>query len=270
MNKSIPLTLVLLSCLILFSCAKKTNKKVLLFSKTAEFRHTSIEKGIESLTQLFEMNGIDVDTTENAEYFIEDSLKQYSAVIFLSTTGNVLNDIQQTAFQRYIQAGGGFVGIHSATDTEYHWPWYNKLVGAYFDGHPPIQDAILEVIAKEDPCCRHLPESWALNEEWYNFKSINPNVEVLLEIDESSYEGGKNGAHHPMAWRHHFDGGRSFYTALGHKEETFDNVLFLQHIFAGVEFAMGENKLDYTNGNNKTSARRNHKREIKLDLQLEN
>ena len=246
MNHPISKALLLLSCLFFFSCTKKTPYKVLLFSKTAEFRHSSIEKGIESLSQLFEMKGIAVDATENANYFTEDSLKQYSAVIFLSTTGDVLNDSQQTDFERYIQAGGGFVGIHSATDTEYQWPWYNQLVGAYFDGHPPIQDAILNVIAKEDACCRHLPESWKLNEEWYNFKSINPNVEILLEIDESTYEGGKNGVHHPMVWKHQYDGGRSFYTALGHKEETFDNVLFLQHIYAGVEYAIGENKLDYS------------------------
>lgn len=238
------ITLLFIS-LLFFSCSEK-EETVLLFSKTAEFRHTSIEKGVESIKQLLEAQNIQVVTTENAAYFAEDSLKQYVAVIFLNTTGDVLNSNQQADFERYIQAGGGFVGIHSATDTEYHWPWYNQLVGAYFDGHPAIQDATLKCIAKEDACCKTLPEDWSFNEEWYNFKSINPNIEVIVEIDESSYEGGKNGENHPVVWKHHFDGGRAFYTALGHKEETFFDPLFQQQLLAGIEFAIGENRLDYT------------------------
>jgi len=198
------------------------------------------------LKQFIESKNIQVDTTENAIYFTEDSLKQYGAVIFLNTTGDVLNSRQQADFERYIQAGGGFVGIHAATDTEYNWPWYNQLVGAYFDGHPPIQDATLETLNKEDACCKHLPETWSLHEEWYNFKSINPSIEVLMEVDESTYEGGTNGEKHPIVWKHHYDGGRAFYTAIGHKAETFSNPIFLQQVFAGIEFAIGENKLDYS------------------------
>lgn len=232
--------------LLLFSCGSEKQKKVLVFSKTAEFRHQSIEQGVASIQQMLETKGIQVDTTENAAYFHEDSLQIYSAVIFLNTTGDVLNSNQQADFERYIQAGGGFVGIHAATDTEYHWPWYNQLVGAYFDGHPAIQDATLNIIEKEDPTCQHLPESWSLNEEWYNFKSINPDIEILVEIDESTYEGGTNGESHPIAWKHHYDGGRSFYTAIGHKEETYADPLVLQQIYAGIEFAIGENRLDYS------------------------
>ncbi len=236
---------ILIICLLFYSCSKK-QETVLIFSKTEAFRHNSIEEGILSIKQLLEAKSIHVVTTENAAYFIEDSLKQYAAIIFLNTTGDVLNSNQQADFERYIQAGGGFVGIHSATDTEYHWHWYNQLVGAYFDGHPAIQDATLKCIAKEDPCCKNLPTSWSFNEEWYNFKSINPDIEVLVEIDESTYEGGRNGDKHPMVWKHHFDGGRSFYTALGHKEETFSNPLFQQQILAGIDFAIGENQLDYS------------------------
>ncbi len=168
------------------------------------------------------------------------------AVIFLSTTGNVLNNAQQADFERYIQAGGGFVGIHAATDTEYKWPWYNQLVGAYFNGHPAIQSARLKVVQAQDPSCQHLPPVWPLKEEWYNFKSLNPDIQVLVEIDESSYEGGTHGKNHPMVWKHHFDGGRSFYTALGHKEETFSDPLFMQQLMAGINFAIGDDDLDYS------------------------
>jgi len=238
--------LIFLFCFLIFSSCSKKEKRVLIFSKTVEFRHNSIEAGVASLKEFIESKNIQVDTTENAAYFVEDSLKHYSSVIFLNTTGNVLDNIQQADFERYIQAGGGFVGIHAATDTEYNWQWYNKLVGAYFDGHPAIQDANLDILKKEDPCCQHLPESWSLNEEWYNFKSVNPDIEVLVEIDESSYEGGTNGEKHPMVWKPEYDGGRSFYTAIGHKEETFSDSFFLQQVFAGLEYTIGNNKLDYT------------------------
>jgi len=245
MNIRMSYLLFPLTLLVFCSCSNKP-KKVLIFSKTAAFRHSSIEKGVASVKQMLESKNIQVDTTENASYFTEDSLKQYSAVVFLSTTGNVLDNTQQADFERYIQAGGGFVGIHAASDTEYQWHWYNQLVGAYFDGHPAIQDATLEVVKKEDPCCQHLPDNWSLNEEWYNFKSINPAIEVLMEIDESTYNGGTHDENHPMVWKHHFDGGRAFYTALGHKEETFDDPLYLQQVFAGIEFAIGDNQLDYS------------------------
>ena len=244
MKKLKNIIVFLLSCFLFFSCSKK-QERVLIFSKTAEFRHSSIEEGAKSIQQLLEANNIEVDTTEDAAYFTEDILKKYSAIIFLNTTGDVLNSIQQADFERYIQAGGGFVGIHAATDTEYHWPWYNRLVGAYFDGHPAIQDANLKCIKKDDACCKDIPEVWLHSDEWYNFKSINPDIEVLVEIDETSYEGGKNGEKHPMVWKHHFDGGRSFYTGLGHKEETFTNPLFQQQLLAGIDFAIGENKLNY-------------------------
>ena len=245
MNKNLSQIILFLLCFSFFSCSKNQPKKILIFSKTLEFRHASIDKGVQSISEFVESNDIQVDATEDASYFTEDSLKQYSAVVFLNTTGNVLNSIQQAEFERYIQAGGGFVGIHAATDTEYNWPWYNKLVGAYFEGHPAIQEASIEIVEKEDPICQNLPENWTHKEEWYNFKSINPAIEVLMEVDESSYEGGTNGENHPVVWKHHYDGGQSFYTALGHTEETLADPLFLGHLLAGIEFAIGGNKLDY-------------------------
>lgn len=116
------------------------------FSKTTGFRHSSIEDGAAAIMKLGAENGFKVDTTENAEKFTENNLKQYSAVVFLNTTQDVLNYAQQSDFERYIQAGGGFIGIHAAADTEYNWPWYNKLLGAYFESHPEQQDAVIHVV----------------------------------------------------------------------------------------------------------------------------
>ncbi|MEL6853108.1 MAG: ThuA domain-containing protein, partial [Bacteroidota bacterium] len=244
MNGLKPMWIGLLICLILSACTQSP-KKVLIFSKTTEFRHASIEAGTEAVQQLLAGHDMTATATEDATYFTEDSLKQYAAVIFLNTTGDVLNSVQQAEFERYIQAGGGFVGIHSATDTEYHWPWYNRLVGAYFDGHPAQQEASLRCLHKEDACCQGIPEDWTLHEEWYNFRAINPDLEVLMVVDESTYEGGKNGREHPMVWKHHYDGGKAFYTGLGHKEQTFSEPFYLQQLWAGIEFVRVKGSLDY-------------------------
>lgn len=123
-------------------------------------------------------------------------------LLFLSTTGNVLNDSQQEAFQSFIRDGGGFAGIHAATDTEYEWPWYGKLVGGYFESHPHIQNATVKVVDRIHISTKHLPASWERKDEWYNFKSLNPQVTVLALLDEKSYEGGTNGENHPIAWYH--------------------------------------------------------------------
>ncbi|MBF9254208.1 ThuA domain-containing protein [Pontibacter sp. 172403-2] len=232
------------ACLLfLCSCSKERSDKpkVLVFSKTAGFHHASIPAGIAAIQKLGSENGFNVDTTTNAAFFNEDTLKQYSAVIFLSTTGDVLNNYQEADFERYIQAGGGFVGIHAATDTEYDWGWYGRLVGAYFNGHPKIQEAVLHVVDKENPATKHLPDPWKRTDEWYNFKQLNPENKVLLTIDESSYEGGTNGETHPMAWYKDYDGGRSFYTELGHTDESYQDPLYLKHILGGIQYAIGHN-----------------------------
>ena len=237
--------IILLVPFVVLSCSHK-EEKILVFSKTDGFRHGSIEAGILAVKKLGKENNIKVDATEDANYFVEDSLMQYSAVIFLNTTMDVLNDVQQADFERYIQAGGGFVGIHSATDTEYEWPWYNKLVGAYFEGHPRIQEAKLNVIDNNHPATEKLDSTWIKTDEWYNFKNINPDINVIIKIDETSYEGGTNGDNHPISWYHDYDGGRSFYTELGHTKETFENPKFLNHLLGGIKYAIGNNSLDYS------------------------
>ncbi|WP_347158965.1 ThuA domain-containing protein [Pontibacter chitinilyticus] len=241
--------LSLVGAFTLFSCSNNVRPgkpKVLVFSKTSGYHHASIAAGNAALLKLGAENGFEVDTTTNASYFNEDSLQQYAAVVFLSTTGDVLNNYQEADFERYIQSGGGFVGVHAATDTEYDWGWYGRLVGAYFNGHPKIQEAVLHVADKNNPATKNLPDPWKRTDEWYNFKQLNPDNKVLLTIDESSYEGGTNGAQHPMAWYHDYDGGRSFYTELGHTDESFKDPLYLQHLLGGIKYAMGDNaKLAY-------------------------
>jgi type 1 glutamine amidotransferase len=244
-SKFYPLGLVLLMLLFLINSTNAMRpNKVLLFSKTKGFKHKSIPVGIKAIQKLGNENGFIVDTTTNAELFTERNLKQYKAVIFLSPTGDVLNDTQQMAFEKYIQAGGGFVGIHSATDCEFDWAWYGNLVGAYFSSHPKQQMAVLKVTDANHIATKLLPTSWQRFDEWYNYKWMAPDLKVLLTIDETSYDAGKDkmGANHPMAWYHNYDGGRAFYTALGHTDESYVEPLFLQHLLGGLQYAMGQKK----------------------------
>ncbi|WP_088342343.1 ThuA domain-containing protein [Robiginitalea sediminis] len=251
------------------SCDKKRPgpPKVLVFSKTMAFRHASIPAGIEAIKGLGAQNGFEVDTTENADRFTEENLRQYSAVIFLSTTGDVLNAAQEAAFERYIQAGGGYVGIHAATDTEYDWGWYGKLAGAYFQSHPagtPEADFIVEDM--NHPATSFFQDSvWHRTDEMYNFKNMNPEVNVLLTIDESTYEGGENGDYHPMAWYHEYDGGRAFYTALGHTDASFSEDLYLKHLLGGIQYAIGENlELDYARAHSQIPPEANRFAKVQL------
>ncbi|MCJ8165310.1 ThuA domain-containing protein [Pontibacter sp. E15-1] len=219
---------------------KADASRILVFSKTSGYYHESIPDGIAAIQKLGGAHTIVVDTTKNAAYFTPDSLRHYKAVVFLSTTQDVLDPAQQEAFTKYIQNGGGFAGIHAAADTEYDWPWYNKLVGAYFLSHPKQQQATVRVKDKNHPSTSHLPDNWERFDELYNYKDINPDIKVLATLDESTYEGGKNGENHPIVWYHDFDGGRSFYTGLGHTKESYTDSTFLQHMWGGISYAMGE------------------------------
>jgi cytochrome c len=222
--------------------------RVLLFSKTAGYRHSSIEAGIAAIRKLGQENGFSVEATEDAGAFSERNLRRFRAVVFLNTTGDVLDPRQQDAFERYIQAGGGWVGIHSATDTEYDWPWYGRLAGAYFASHPNnpnVRKGTFRVLDKSHPSTEGLPDRWEREDEFYNFKSISRDVRVLVDIDEKSYQGGTHGDRHPMSWYHAYDGGRAFYTNMGHTEATYSEPLFLRHLLGGLRYAMGTGALDY-------------------------
>lgn len=243
----IPFSLVIFVLFAFNKWEPVAKPRVLVFSKTAGFRHESIKSGKAALIKLGKENGFLVDTTENENYFNEDSLKNYSAVIFLSTTGNVLNSPQQVNFERYIQAGGGFVGIHAAADTEYDWPWYGKLVGGYFLSHPAIQEATMDVLDRSHSSTKHLDEKWVHKDEWYNYKNLNPDVKVLITLDEKSYTGGQNNGNHPIAWYHNYDGGRAFYTGMGHTNEAFSDSQYLKHLLGGIQYVIGQNlSLNYS------------------------
>ena len=221
---------------------KPVEIKVLVFSKTEGFRHESIEPGIEAIKKLGLQNGFTVEATEDATVFNEAYLKDFMAIVFLNTTGNVLDPVQQSQMERFIQAGGGYVGVHSATDTEYGWPWYGKLAGAYFDSHPMnpnVQEGLVKVVQSNHTATDSLPASWTVADEWYNYKSIDPTNTVLINVDESSYEGGTNGANHPISWYKEYDGGRTFYTGMGHTNEQFADTKFLSHLLGGIKYAIG-------------------------------
>ena len=229
--------------------ARTQQPRVLVFSKTAGFRHSSIGVGIAAVKKLGQENGFDVDATEDAGAFTSKNLARYRAVVWLNTTGDVLDNTQQDNFERYIQAGGGYVGVHSATDTEYDWPWYGRLAGAWFNGHPGnpnVRKATYRVLDKSHPSTVGFPDTLVREDEFYNFKSIDPTIHTLIEIDEKSYEGGTNGAHHPMSWYHDFDGGRAWYTNMGHTEATYSEPLFLQHLLGGLRYAMGTKPVDFS------------------------
>jgi len=245
--------LYLLSIVLFFNGCKTDSgaRKVLVFTKTKGYHHESIPAGIAAIEKLGEQYHFSVDTSSDSKVFNDNDLKQYSAVIFLSTTGNILNADEQVAFQRYIEAGGGFMGIHAAADAEYNWAWYNKLAGAYFKSHPGnpnVRKATVVVTDTSNIAMKGLPEKWERTDEWYNYKNISGDLNVVAKLDEDSYEGGENGRNHPIAWYHDYDGGRAFYTGGGHTAESFSEPLFLQHIAGGIQYAMGPDslKLDYT------------------------
>jgi hypothetical protein len=214
------------------------NDKVLVFTKTTGYRHESIETGVETIAQLGKQNNFEVIHSEDANVFTEENLSQYKLVIFLSTTGDILNDGQQKAFEFFIKNGGNFMGIHAAADTEYDWPWYGKLVGAYFLNHPDKSNAEIIKVDDAHQSCKHLPERWLRYDEWYNYKSISPDINVVLELDESTYKGGENGPNHPIAWYHDYEGSRSFYTGMGHTKESYAEPDFKKHLLGGILYGL--------------------------------
>ncbi|WP_433214161.1 ThuA domain-containing protein [Dactylosporangium sp. CS-047395] len=211
---------------------------VLVFSKTAGFRHDAIPAGIQAVRDLGAANNFTVTATEDASVFTAAGLAPYEAVVFMSTTGDVLNDAQQTAFESYIRGGGGYVGVHAAADTEYSWPFYGQLVGAWFASHPAIQQVNSRTEDRANPATAHLPQVWTRTDELYNYQT-NPRatVHVLATLDESSYSGGTMGGDHPITWCKTIDSGRSFYTGFGHTQESYADGNFRNQLLGGIRYA---------------------------------
>lgn len=213
---------------------------VLVFSRTAAFRHTSIEPGIQAIRTLGNARGFTIEATEDPAAFTDQNLSRFSVIVFLCTTGDVLNDSQQAAMERYIRAGGGFVGIHSASDTEYDWAWYGQLVGARFDSHPAIQPGIVRTTTRAHPSTIGIPMVISRTDEWYNFRDPpGSRVTLLMLLDETSYEGGTMGTFHPISWFQVYDGGRSWYTGMGHTDGSWSETAFREHVAGGILWAAG-------------------------------
>ena len=205
--------------------------RLLVYTRTTGYRHDSIPAGVEALRGL---GGFDVDATEE---FPAGDLAGYAVIVFLSTSGTVLDDRGRDAFRAYMAGGGSWLGIHGASTTEYEWPWFEGIAGARFVSHPPLQTATVNVEDGEHPATSHLPAAWRWADEWYEFRANpRPRVRVLLTVDERSYQGGAMGADHPIAWCHTYGGGRCSYTALGHPAEAFGDPAFVQHLRGALEW----------------------------------
>lgn len=229
------LTTILLSVLISSRTEADTiDCNILVFSKTAGFRHGSISDGIIAITETAPDAGLTVDFTEDANAFTLANLSNYAAVVFLNTSGDILDSTQEAAFENYIRAGNGFTGVHAASDTEYDWVWYDSLLGTHFQNHPARQDATLTIVDQTHISTSHLDTTWMRFDEWYNFQSQPVGVTTLITIDESSYSGGSMGDPHPIAWYQFYDGGRSWYTAMGHTSATYQDSDFRQHLINGI------------------------------------
>lgn len=212
--------------------------KILVFSKTAGYRHDCIPSGQDMIRGICQREGWVAKFTEDADWFQPKLLKSFDVVYFLCTTQDILNEEQQKAFEGWFRSGKGYVGTHAAADTEYQWDWYGKMVGAYFSGHPAIQKATVRVEDRKHSTTRHLPATWIRTDEWYNYKT-NPraNVRVLATLDESTYQGGTMGKDHPIVWCHEFEGGRAWYTGLGHTKETYSEAPFVTMITEAIRWA---------------------------------
>jgi cytochrome c len=222
--------------------AAQDHPRILVFTKTTAFRHASIPTALRAVRELGEQNGLVVDATEDDGAFASSNLARYEAVVFLLTTGDVLDSRQQAALERFIRAGGGFAGVHSAADTEYGWPWYGRLLGPRFRNHPQIQRAAIELANPRHPATVGLPRRWTRVDEWYNFQANpRPLVRVLATLDETSYSPGDGamGSDHPIAWSHAYQGGRAWYTGGGHTDASYSEPLFRKHLLQGIRYAAG-------------------------------
>ena len=220
----------------------KNKKTLLVLTITEGFVHTeAIAIGKITLTELGDQNHYNILHASKGAAVSTDIFSKVDAVVFLCTTLDIFDDIQQQAFEAFIKNGGGYVGIHSAADTEYDWPWYGKLVGGYFISHPAgTPNAQIETVDTDNSITNHLPKNWTIEDEWYNYNFTNDQIQVLLYLDENSYTGGTNGNYHPITWYHAYDGGKAFYTGLGHWEKTYGDARFITLLKKGIQYVLGE------------------------------
>lgn len=234
-------------------------KHVLVYTKNGKgFVHDNIPNAIAALRNLAAEQGFKVDVSEDPSVFEEDNLRKYTLIIFPSTNNDVFNtDAQRLAFRRYIQAGGGFVGIHSVTGTERNWKWFKQFIGGTFAWHPKNQEFDVKAIKPEHPSLKGLPKVWTRKDECYFLKEFYPGIQVIMANDlrtlnPNEAEKIQNYATpfsnlYPSVWYQKFDGGNMWLTTLGHDKENYQDPVFLQHIIQGMEYVASlTKKLDYS------------------------
>lgn len=239
--------LLIIQAGILLPAAAQKQFKALLFTKTNGWHHESINEGVNAIRALATQHYFDVEWHEDPTRFNDRFLEQFQVIIFLNTTGDILNAEQQQAFEKFIRGGKGFAGVHSASDTEYDWEWYTKLVGRMFVIHPVIQTAKLKIVDNSFPGLHGFTDGQLWTDEWYEFGPERiAGLNYILAVDETSYNAGVQwgekkgrgmGTFHPLAWYHDYDGGRSFYTALGHIPANYSDPSFLNHLYGGIYWA---------------------------------
>ena len=222
-----------------YSVFAQEDLNVLVITTTNGFRHKSIPKGIEKMKDWSIEQQWNITFSDDSTQVNQRVLDKTDVLVFLNTKGNILGDSERKALVNYINKGGGFVGIHLASGTETEWPWFHQLIGAEFKDHPEVQSARMFVNKTfKHPSVDHLGDTFQIVDEWYNFKeSVLPHVNVLLRLDESSYSGIKMGEDHPIAWYHYYEGGRVFYTGLGHTDEIYDDQDYRKHVIGAINWA---------------------------------
>jgi uncharacterized protein len=209
--------------------------RLLLFTRTTDYRHDSIPAGVAMVEAIGDADGFDVDAHEDPTAFERANLESYDIVCWLSTCGTILTEPQRVAFSRWLKAGGAFVGIHSATASEYDWPVFETIIGARFENHPELQRATILVEDRDHPSTVHLQPTWQWDDEWYNFRlSPRGRVRVLATVDEATYSGGEMGSDHPIAWCGSYGDGRTWYTSLGHSVAAYRDPMFIEHVRGGI------------------------------------
>mgnify|MGYP001435877677 FL=1 len=221
------------------NCSDQNTFSVLVITETKGYVHRSaIKAGKELINNIGNKNNFNVFYSNNSNAITAKNLMDISTIIFLNTTSDILNADEQKVMEDFIKGGKGFVGIHSAADTEYKWNWYGRLVGGYFKNHPPgTSYATIETMNNNHVSTKHLDDKWEIKDEWYNYYNLNPDINVLLNLDESTYYGGTHGKNHPITWYHQFDGGRAFYTGLGHLAKTYSDQRFIKLLTGGILYA---------------------------------
>ncbi|MCD0444169.1 ThuA domain-containing protein [Glycomyces sp. A-F 0318] len=211
---------------------------ILVFTKTTGFRHDSIPAGVEAVERIAADLGFTTEHTEDSSVHNPLDLARFAATVWLSPSGDVLDELERAALADFVTGGGGWCGVHAAATAERSWPFFTELVGARFIGHPPGCTAgEIEVKDAEHPATAHLPKRWSWTDEWYSFDERPADVEVLLEVDEDTYDTADlaMGAPHPLAWHRRLESGRCFYTALGHDAGAYADADFLAHLKGGLQ-----------------------------------